>query len=727
MESRDSSELTVRDYDVHSSASIAEVKTHVLKNADTFAVFDNHGDITPVGNGEQGLFHDGTRFLSRCELWLSGRRPVLLNSTVCRDNTMLMADLTNPDMAAPDGRRIQHGQLHFFRSGLLWDGVLYHHLRIRNYGQEAIELSFCIRLDADFADIFEIRGAGRDRHGEILDEEMDGDGLTFSYRGLDGELRRTPVRFDPAPDRIESDAARFTLTLDPHEHRDFYLTAACVDPTASSNGQTAITGHDEATDQLVRARRALREESCVIETSNEQFNAWASRSLDDLNLLLTEVPEGHYPYAGIPWYNTFFGRDGLLTALMTLMVNPNIARGVLAYLAQTQATEEDPERVAEPGKILHEARGGEMANLGEVPFSQYYGTVDATPLFVVLAGEYLKHAGDLDFVRGIWPNVRAALEWIDRYGDVDGDGFVEYRYHEGGLTQQGWKDSEDSIFYEDGEIARDPIALVEVQAYVYAARMAAAEMADRLGEPDFAAAQRDAAETLRERFDRAFWDDELGTYILALDGEKRPCRVRTTNAGHVLFCGIATPERAEAVARAMFARDSFAGWGIRTLSEKEQRYNPMSYHNGSVWPHDNAIVALGLGHHDLKDEVHVLMKCFLDASVYDPLRRLPELFCGFGRQDGVGPTPYPVACAPQAWAAAVIFALLQASLGLTIDAAKRCVRSTRPALPEWLDRVTIRNLRVGDGSIDLSFLRYAEGVSVEVLRRDAGIQLTLIK
>ncbi len=714
-----------RRYRILTTASTAQERTHVLKSGSTFAVFDHHSDITSAGSREQGLYYKGTRHLSRFELWLGDERPVLLDSIVRKDNTLLTADFANPDVA---GGEVPHGALHFFRSKLLWEGTCYEHLRIRNYGMEPVDLTFSFVVDADYADLFEVRGTPRARRGERLENIVEADRIVLGYRGLDGVVRKTQVAFSPTPDSCTVSEVHYDVHLDPHEQAEFYVAASCLREDDARDGMPAkVARYEEAKAANERRAKELRDSSCEIDTSNEQFNAWIQRSLADLNLLLTDVPEGYYPYAGIPWYSTVFGRDGILTALMTLWVNPRITRGVLAHLAATQADEEDPRRDAQPGKILHEARSGEMAILGEVPFRQYYGTVDATPLFVLLAGAYYAYTADRAFIEEIWPNVERALQWIDEYGDLDGDGFIEYsRQAEDGLMQQGWKDSDDSVFHADGRLAKGPIALCEVQGYVYAARRGAAALAVQLGKGERAKKLRQEARQLKKRFEEAFWCEDLSTYALALDGEKRPCRVATSNAGHALFAGIADEGRAQRVAWTLFSEESFSGWGVRTVAAEERRFNPTSYHNGSVWPHDNALIGWGLGRYGFKGHVHRLLKAFFDASMFDKLRRLPELFCGFDRRSGEGPTAYPVACSPQAWSTAAVFYLLQACLGLRVEAANNCLVLERPSLPPFLQEVALRNLRVGEGTVDLVLQRYAQNVGVEVTRRDAGIEVMTI-
>lgn len=717
----------VREQDgcyILATSTIVDDRTHVLKQGETFAVFDRFGDIHPVEFGYQGLYHEGTRFLARTELTLNDARPLLLSSTITNDNLLFTVDLTNPDLCADGKISVPRDALHLFRSKFLWQGVCYERFRLVNYGLVPLPVKFACKLDADFTDIFEVRGMKRVRRGRRLAELIQDGTLLLGYEGLDGVTRRTRIACVPRPASVLPSQVVFETLLQPKERSEFFLTISCE---LGDGPPFPPLSYDQA---FFEARHALDRamvQDCHIRTSNEQLNAWLDRARPDLHMMITETLEGPYPYAGIPWFSTPFGRDGIITALEYLWVNPELAKGVLGFLAATQAGEEILDQDAEPGKILHETRKGEVPALGEVPFGRYYGSVDTTPLFVVLAGAYYERTGDRALIEAIWPNLDLALRWMDTYGDRDGDGFVEYVGRSpSGLTHQGWKDSRDAVFHANGSLASGPIALCEVQGYVYAARKNAAALAQALERTERANELLCQAATLQKRFEEAFWCEEISTYALALDGDKRACKVRTSNAGHCLWTGIAAPERARRVAETLMGNDFFSGWGVRTVGAGEARYNPMSYHNGSVWPHDNAIIAMGLARYGLKSEALRILAGLFDATLFLDLHRLPELFCGFTRRPGAGPSLYPIACAPQAWSAASVFLLLQACLGIEINGREGRITFSNPCLPESLREVRIRNLRVGDGSVDLLLKRNPQSVSINLLQKE-GRAVLIVK
>jgi glycogen debranching enzyme len=693
-----------------------------LKYGDTFLVMDNYGDVGAAEGGPDGLFHSDTRFLSRLELTVNDLQPLLLGSMVRDDNSTLTVDLTNPDIFREKRLVLQKDTLHIVRTTFLWRETAYQRIGIRNHGSLPVELRIGVRFASDFADLFEVRGLKRERRGTTRRSSINkGHQVLLNYQGLDGATRRTAISFDPPPTRISEIDAYYDCILPPGDITRIFIAVGC-DTTEGSKipfTRALIGAH--------RERRTAASGTATVESSNALLNEVLCRSSADLAMLMTDTPHGRYPYAGVPWYSTTFGRDGIITALQMLWLDPTIARGVLRRLAFFQARTVDPQADAQPGKILHETRAGEMAVLGEVPFRLYYGTVDATPLFVLLAGAYLDRTGDKQTIVELWPAIEAALSWIDRYGDADGDGFVEYRRAtEQGLANQGWKDSFDAVFHADGTLVEGDVALAEVQGYVFAAKLAAARCARRIGLPDCAVALEQQAAQLAERFESAFWCPELNSYVLALDGNKGQCRVHASNAGQVLFSGIASPERAAKVADTLLGPQFFSGWGIRTVAKGAARYNPMSYHNGSIWPHDNALIALGFARYGLKSAVAQLFKGLFDAATYMDLRRLPELFCGFKRQASRGPTLYPVACSPQAWASATPFTLLEASLGLEFDPVNSEIRLRNPRLPAFIDDVLLRNLRSGEASVDLRIRRVKDEVAIDIVRLQGKMQVSIV-
>jgi glycogen debranching enzyme len=704
------------------NSCLTDGRIRVLKHGDTFAVFDRYGNINPVAGGEEGVYHDGTRFVSCLMLDIDGTCPFFLSSTVRDDNDQLTVALTNPDLRCPNTNHVPLGSLHIARRIFLWRGVCYQEVTVENHGRSKVATRLSIHCATDYADIFEIQGMARKARGEDLAPSVEGSALVLRYRGLDQVERRTRFEFSTSG-RISTDGAIFELSLEPRELARLQITARCeLVRTAVPN----MLKFEEARAQALDEIGSRKADACAIYGSNGQFNAWVNRALSDLHMMTTALPTGPYPYAGVPWFNTPFGRDGLITAFECLWFWPELARGVLSYLARQQATAVDPEQDAEPGKIVHEIRKGEMAALKEIPFGRYYGAADGTPLFVLLAGAYYGRTGDLSFIRDIWPNLHAAIRWIEQFGDRDGDGFVEYqRQSADGLLHQGWKDTDEAIFHDDGSEVVGPVALCEVQSYVYGAWQAAAKLADALGLHEQAVLPRKRAERLREDFNRAFWCEKISSFVLALDGRKRPCRVRASNTGQCLISGIATREHAHGVRQTLMAPRSFSGWGIRTVAEGEARYNPMAYHNGAIWPHDNALIAYGLGCYGFTKEALGIFQGMFEAAMYFDLHRMPELFCGFTREPGDGPVLYPVACSPQSWSAASVFLFLQAALGLEIDGVMSRVSLVRPALPPFLNDIEITNLRVGAATVDLHLTRHGEDVSAKVLRREGEIEILI--
>jgi glycogen debranching enzyme len=712
-------EVPAPQFAIAVSATLQQRRTRTLKHGDTFAVFDHRGDIGGERGNSEGLYHRDTRMLSQLQLLLEDAQPLLLSSTTQDDNAVFTADLSNPDLLEDGEIALRRENIHLNRMKFIWSGACYERLVVRNFSDLSLSLQLTYRFAADFADLFEVRGERRSARGESHAALQSESSVVLDYEGLDEIERVTELAFFPAPKTLTTSRAVFEIRLKPRGTRRIFTR---ISFTSAARGEW--TGRLFYR-RMRAARHSLRQSSeraASIDSSNSVFNEIVRRSVSDLYMLVTDTPHGPYPYAGIPWFSTPFGRDGIITALMTLWLDPTIARGVLEFLAATQARAVEPERDAEPGKILHEMRHGEMANLREVPFGRYYGSIDATPLFLLLLGEYFRRTGDLESVRSMWPNAEAALAWIDHYGDRDGDGFVEYhRQTKEGLANQGWKDSFDAIFHQDGRLAEGPIALCEVQAYVYGAKRHAAVLAEALGHTQRAAALAAQAEGLRERFESQFWCEELSTYALALDGAKRPCRVISSNAGQVLFTGVTSPQRAQRVAATLMSPAVFGGWGIRTIGSLESRYNPMSYHNGSVWPHDNGLIAMGFARYGLQKSAARVFEGLFDAAAYMDLRRLPELFCGFPRRERNAPTQYPVACSPQAWASATSLCLLQASLGLELLDRTGEVKFYRPMLPDFLDHVRLRNLRLSTGSVDVLLHRQDNNIGVTVTRRDGDV------
>jgi glycogen debranching enzyme len=689
---------------------------YALKDADTFVVANAFGDI--AGDGD-GLFRNDTRVLSLLRLSVNGAPPSLLSATVSRDNVLFKSNMTNQPLPELGGRSLPQGVIHIERTRFLWEQRLYERIRCVNYGLQAAQLPVTLEFAADFRDMFEVRGAQRSARGNARPAELRERGLIFDYEGLDGVHRATALAFSQQPAAMDASSARFDVVLAPAGHLEIYLEVGTelIAPDAK-RFRTAAACARRA--MRLRSRRGAR-----VRTSGRLFNDWLEKSRADLALLTSELPTGPYPYAGIPWFSVPFGRDAIITAMQVLWLDAGLARGVLRFLAQHQAREVSSFQDAAPGKIMHETRKGEMTALRELPFGQYYGGVDTTPLFVMLAGAYAARTGDLALIEELWPALLAACAWIDSVASKHPDGFLSYaRAEDTGLSNQGWKDSEDSIFHLSGEFPPGPIALVEVQGYVFAAFRAMAELSLRRDGADEASAWWARAEDLRAAVERRFWMEDEGFYGVAIDGKGELCRVRASNAGHLLFTGLPAADRAARVSQALLSSAFDCGWGLRTLAPYQPRFNPMSYHNGSVWPHDTALCAAGLADYGERRGVVRLIGELFEAAVTFGMQ-LPELYCGFARTPGEQPVAYPVACLPQAWAAGSLYMMLQACLGLQIDGWRGQVHIHRPRLPIGIDRLVISHLAVGDGRVDLVFERRGDSAVVAAGCHHEGVPIVI--
>jgi glycogen debranching enzyme len=715
------------DYYVLASSLASRRSNQVLANGQSFAVFEAAGDIIDSPLEAFGFFSSDTRHLSRFEMQIAGATPYFLNSYLSDDRAQFRATLTNPDL----GKRQSPGWLprnsiRVDRGWVLDGDALYHQLSMRNYGA-AVEIEIDFFYGVDFADVFEVRGLRRARRGQMLDPSVEGNRVELRYRGLDNVTRSTELLFDCAPRHIEAQRAVFLQRLEPGEKRklECRITAGGKSQPNSARATDGARNFRAAVEERQSDLSRFRSGWASISASDSEFESMIRRSVVDLTSIVTHADGGGaFIMAGVPWFATLFGRDSIITALSILPFHPEIATRTLRTLAKLQGDTISEARDEQPGKIVHEIRSGEMAATGEVPFGRYYGSVDSTPLFLWLYGRCVESTGDLALANELWPNVERAIEWIERWGDRDGDGYVKYmRETPRGLDNQGWKDSADAIFHHDGKLARAPIALAEVQGYVYASCMSVASVAALLGHGQVAARLLTRAAALKQSFERDFWLDPEGMIALALDADGRPCRVMASNGAHCLATGLIEGERATAMCRRLLADDMYSGWGIRTLSRNEQRYNPMSYHNGSVWPHDNAMAALGLARAGDHSGVVKVLDGLFDACGQLNTSSLPELFCGFGREAGLGPVPYPVACYPQAWSAASIFMILQAMLGMRVLGFERRVVFDTHVIPSWLDWLSIDGLKVGDGHVSFVLRHSPNGAAIEVKEKSDGVRV----
>lgn len=731
----------------------------VLKENLVFMVSADDGDVSQANTDGLGMYYKDTRYLSVLEIQVNGYTPALLTSSG-EFNFMGNIQSANPLMQIPAGD-FQKGQqdkitllprtISIRRNRFIEDGM-HERLGFFNYNSFPVTLTLQMRFGSDFRDMFDVRGYKRPRHGELRPPHWDGQRLIFTYMGLDQHERRTEVAFDTTPSQVVlHEAGGETLQL---EERDLlpYSTSAVVMPTVDPamadaifnirlepNQPFAITYHiipqglgngrgvlPTAFDMGARRMRLAYEswfkECTNIKSDNEVFDKFLQRSIYDLRILTEELPTGLFPVAGIPWYAVPFGRDALITALQTLIFDPQLAVGTLRYLANHQGKEVNDWNEEEPGKILHELRAGEMAVLREMPHVPYYGSVDSTPLFIMLFAETMRWLNSEELYKELLPNIKAALHWIDQYGDKDGDGFIEYHCHnERGVKNQGWKDNAVSLQFRDGRFPDPPIALCEAQAYVYTAKLGLAEVVERQGEGEWAARLRDEANRLKQLFNEKFWMPEEEFFAQALDKDKRQVPTVGSNPGHCLWCGIIDQDKIEPVVRRMLSDDMSSGWGIRTVSTKEPSFNPMSYHNGSVWPHDNSILAAGFKIAGFDEEANTIISQIFVASQRFRYYRLPELFCGFQQDNRYysSPAEYPVSCSPQAWTAGAAIFFLQTMLGLEPDAARRHLK-LRPNLPPWLSQLSLESMLIGDFKVSFEVRRDPDNPHEYILEVSEG-------
>ena len=699
-------------------------KTLAVKEGNTFLYSDLEGNLDHGGDYGLGLYAEDTRFLSHFRLTVNGRDPVLLSSSSER-GYMSHVDLTNPDLYDGDVLTVPQQTLNIRRIRAIKDR-LFERIRVKNYNAFAVTLDLEFGFGADFADIFEVRGMARENVEPPRAPRAAEDRIEFVHDGRDGVRRMTRIEFSARPERVVVDGvfatAVFRMHLAPYQTK---LVGLSVVPILDE-GPALATDFDHAVHDLRRSYEAWERDSTQIVTDNELFNELLNRSLRDLRALRTVVDGGPVLAAGIPWYVTVFGRDALIAAHQLLMINTAPAREALELLAAKQGTVVDDWRDEQPGKILHEIRHGELARAGIVPHTPYFGSVDSTPWFLILYAQHFRWTGDVAFAEKLLPAAEAALGWIDGYGDLDGDGFVEYLCRsDRGIRNQGWKDSHDSVVHADGRLAEPPIALAEVQAYVYMAKERIGDVYRALGREDDARRLAEEAETLRGRFNEAFWMEDEKFFAQALDADKRQVRTVTSNPGHALYCGIVDEEKAVPLAKRLLAPDMFSGWGVRTMSKSAPAYNPMSYHNGSVWPHDNALIAAGMKRYGFARSTNRVATALFDAAVQADYLRLPELFCGFTRRTPNRPVSYPIACSPQAWAAGSPYLMLQAMLGISARAHQNLLTVNLPHLPTWLNTVEIRNLAVGDSRLSLVFRREEEITSFSLLSREGDVRVVM--
>jgi len=683
-----------------------KVNNLTLIDGKTFLSTTIAGDITPAGAPDVGFFHDDTRFLSRLELKVSGQRTVVLSSST-ENSFASKIELTTSSLAQINSFDLPENTIHIRRQQLLASDVLYDSIIVSNFNQSEAELLIEIAVEADFVDVFQVRGCARGKTGHYYRPILRGDSLIFSYLGLDNVSRETVLSFQTPPDQIDDNILRWNFKVPATGFRELLNTVTCHvgGESPRSKGKSVVQGFRERRD----AYRRWEQESTTFQSSNEIFDHALLTCIADFHAL--QIPDGneHVVAAGVPWFATMFGRDSLIAAYQALLLNPRLACETLRVLARYQGKRFNDWQDEEPGKILHEYRSGEMTRAGEMPFGPYYGSVDATPLFLILLSETFNWTGDTQLVSDLLPAARAALDWIENYGDLDGDGLIEYkRRSPKGITNQGWKDSWDANMHRDGSVANPPIALVEVQGYCHEARYRMSQLLRVFGDTALADKLRKSSAELAKRIEKSFWLPGESFYAMGLDSSKRPLESISSNPGHLLFTRSIAKDRARQVVQRLMQEDVQSGWGWRTFARSERVFNPLSYHRGSIWPHDNSLIAHGMALYGFRNEVKQIFTALFQAALNFRDYRLPELFCGVQRHENDEPVHYPVSCSPQAWASGAFFLLLTSLLGIRPSAPRKELNIINPMLPDWLDFLRIRNLNIGGSRVSLDFSRNGE-------------------
>lgn len=691
----------------------------VIKENDLFLLTDDKGNIPENHSYGLGLYTKDTRFLSKLDLRINGEEPILLSSDA-DENYMAKILLTNPHMEENGNLILWRESVEIERTRYIFNDVLYETVKVKNYFPKPISFELSVHMDVDFKDMFIVRGFQNGEVGRRTGQTIDGNSLTYHYQGADDINRGTKIEWNKEAVKVSEEGdITFGFNLN---HANEESITFMIQPQIGEVNNKQVIDPELALQQLKKSYQDWNESIPKIKTDHQSFQRLVDRGVGDLRVLLTDLGYGKFPVAGLPWFGVPFGRDSLIAALQMLSINPEVAKGTILTMASKQGKNLDAWRDEQPGKIMHEIRFGELANTNQIPFTPYYGTIDATPLFLILISEYVKWTGDLGVVKEVEENILDALTWIDQYGDQDGDLFVEYHQESSkGIANQGWKDSGDSIVHRNGDYAKTPIALAEVQGYVYQAKVGIAEVFDQLEKQEMAEKLRNQAHQLKDKFDAEFWMDDVDFYAIALDENKQQVGTITSNPGHVLFSGMLSEERNNAVTKMLLSEKMFSGYGIRTMGEEEAGYNPMSYHDGSIWPHDNSMILLGMGKLGQQEEAKTVMSGLIDAASHFEYDRLPELFCGYRKELGKA-VKYPVACSPQAWAAGTPIVFIQTLLGLYPNSLNKEMK-LNPTLLDGMNSLSIEGMRIGSGRLSISLQRNAEKIEVEVLENSTGYEI----